>query len=111
MQTVNLKEAYKGSYYTIIGAGGDLQEWVNGYNEMLEERGIGQPREWFTCKGRALNKEYGLTGENRFKNNLTLLFFPLDGLNASKLAILRIKMGDHWFDDVVDNALPEDDEE
>ena len=28
----NLREAYNGSYYTILGAGGDLQEWVDGYN-------------------------------------------------------------------------------
>ena len=40
----NLQEAYNGSYYTILGAGGDLQEWVDGYNQMLAEEGIGKPK-------------------------------------------------------------------
>ena len=62
MKKVNLKDAYNGSYYTIEGAGGDLQEWVDGYNSMLEEQGIGKPIEWFTCKGRDVNEEFGLEG-------------------------------------------------
>ena len=33
-------EAYKGSYYTIIGCAGDLNEWATGYRELLGERGI-----------------------------------------------------------------------
>ena len=26
------EKMYKGSYYTIVGCGGDLEEWKNGYN-------------------------------------------------------------------------------
>lgn len=106
---VNLKSAYDGSYYTITGAGGDLQEWIDGYNGMLKEQGIGQPKEWFQCKGKDINREYSLT---RFPDDLTFLLFPLDGLDAPKLAVFKIRMEDRWFDDIVDNAVRlEDDDE
>lgn len=105
VQKANLQEAYKGSYYTILGAGGDLQEWVDGYEEMLAEKQIGKPKAWFTAKGAQVNKEFGLTGNEAFKARLTILFFPLDDLDIGKLAIFKIKMGDRWFDDIIDNSL------
>ncbi|MBR1589535.1 MAG: hypothetical protein IJ657_00425 [Acidaminococcaceae bacterium] len=102
---VNLKSAYNGSYYTITGAGGDLQEWIDGYEKMLAEKEIGKPKTWFTAKGAQVNKEFGLTGNEAFKARLTILFFPLDDLDISRLAIFKIRMGDRWFDDVIDNSL------
>ena len=101
----NLREAYNGSYYTILGAGGDLQEWVDGYNQMLAEEGIGKPTAWFYAKGAAVNKEFGLTGNETFKARLTILFFPLDDLDIGRLAIFKLRMSDRWFDDVIDNSL------
>ena len=56
-------------------------------------------------KGSAVNAEFGLTGDNRYDDNLTFLAFPLDGLDVGKLAIFKLQMGDRWFDDVVDNDL------
>ena len=52
-----LENLYKTSAYTIIGCGGSLDEWVNGYNEML--------------------------------------------------AMFRLRMGDKWFDDLIDNSKPQ----
>ena len=101
----NLREAYNGSYYTILGAGGDLQEWVDGYNQMLAEEGIGKPQAWFKATGAAVNKEFGLTGNEAFKARLTILFFPLDDLDIGRLAIFKLRMSDRWFDDVIDNSL------
>ena len=105
IRKVNLQEAYKGSYYTILGAGGDLQEWVAGYEEMLAENEIGKPTAWFYAKGAQVNKEFGLTGREAFKDRLTILFFPLDDLDIGKLAIFKLRMGDRWFDDIIDNSL------
>ena len=110
MKKVNLKEAYKHSYYTIIGAGGDLQEWVDGYEDWLNEQGIGKPVEWLTCKGKDVNEELGIIGDNRFQSDVTLLFFPLDGLNIGKLAIFKLMHGDRWFDDVIDNSVEVEEE-
>lgn len=104
IQKANLQEAYKGSYYTIIGAGGDLSEWVDGYEEMLAEKEIGKPKAWFSAKGAQVNKEFGLTGNEAFKARLTILFFPLDDLDIRKLAIFKLRIGDRWFDDIIDNS-------
>ena len=98
-----LRKAYEGSYYTIIGAGGDLQEWKDGYNEMLSEQGIGTVSKWITFKGSDMNTEFKLEDNNKYPDDLTFLAFPLDGLNVPKLAIFRIQMNDKWFDDIVDN--------
>ena len=98
-----LRKAYDGSYYTIQGAGGDLQEWKDGYANMLAERGIGTITKWVEFQGKDMNTEFDLTGNNRYPDRLHFLAFPLDGLDVNKLAIFKIQMGDRWFDDIVDN--------
>lgn len=111
IRKVNLADAYNGSYYTILGAGGDLQEWVDGYEKWLEEKGIGKPKAWFTCKGKDINEGFGLIGSNAFKDDLTCLFFPLDELNIGGLAMFKLAHGDRWFDDIIDNSLEREQEE
>ncbi len=107
IQNKVLRKAYEGSYYTIIGAGGDLQECKDGYNELLEKEEIGHvnDNDFITFSGKDMNDEFNLTGDNRYPDDLTFLAFPLDNLNISKLAIFKLKMQDRWFDDVVDNNL------
>lgn len=95
--------AYGGSYYTILGCAGNLDEWATGYCELLEDRGIGTPKEFITFKGGDMNKVYGLTGDNAYPADLTCLMFPLDGLVIPKLAIFKLQAQDRWFDDIVDN--------
>lgn len=81
------------------GCGGDLQEWVDGINEMLTERGILQNESRF-------EKAYTFNNEN-----LTCLLFPFDGvqLDVGKLAIWRLEtretFGSTWLTDYVDNRL------
>ncbi len=98
-----LRKAYDGSYYTIVGAGGDLQEWKDGYRKLLSDAGIGEIKEWIEFDGKEMNEEFGLTGSNRYPDDLHFLAFPLDWLNIEKLAIFKLSMGDRWFDDIVDN--------
>lgn len=95
--------AYNGSYYTILGCAGDLGEWTAGYKELLETRGIGTPKEFITFKGADMNEFYGLTGSNAYNDELTCLMFPLNALDVAKLAIFKLRAGDRWFDDIVDN--------
>lgn len=97
------KAAYIGSYYTIVGCGGDLNEWATGYRELLGDRGIGKPEKFIAFKGKDMNEVYMLTGSNAYTDRLTFLMFPLDGLDVSKLAIFRLQAQDRWFDDIVDN--------
>lgn len=102
----NLEQAYVGSFYTIAGAGGDLNEWVEGYEKLLEEHEIGKPREWFISTGLDVNAFAGLdlvADRDQFQDDLTFLLFPLDGLDVGKLAMFKLMMRDRWFDDVIDN--------
>lgn len=104
------KEAYAGSYYTITGAGGDLQDWREGYAAMLKEQGIGEISKWIDFTGRDMNVEFCLTGNNRYPDDLHFLAFPLDGLDIGKLAVFKLGMGDRWFDDIVSNNAAREEE-
>ncbi len=83
------------------GCGGDLQEWVNGINDMRTESGILQNDNRF-------EKAYS------FKNGeLTCLLFPFENvqLDVGKLAIWRLRtredFGSTWLSDYVKNSLGE----
>lgn len=100
-----ISKAYQGSWYTIIGAGGDPYEWVAGYEEQLAEQEIGKPQQWYICKGHEVNAFTGVhVGPHAFNPDVTFLMFPLDGLNVGKLALFKLMMQDRWFDDIVDNT-------
>lgn len=81
------------------GCGGDLQEWVDGINEMLTENGILQNESKF---------EKAYTFNN---GDLTCLLFPFDGvqLDVGKFAMWRLEtretFGSTWLTDYVDNRL------
>ena len=92
-----------GSWYTITGTGGDIQEWKDGYQKLLTENGIGQISEWADFTGQQMNEQYGLTGDNAYPDDLHFLAFSLDGLDVGKLAIFKLQMDDRWFDDIVAN--------
>lgn len=97
------KEAYEGSYYTITGCGGDINEWVKGYNNELSKRGIGRIDKFYLFYGRDMHANYGLSGNNAYPDELTFLMFANDGLVIPKLAMFKYAMQDRWFDDIVDN--------
>ena len=81
------------------GCGGELQEWLDGINEMFTENGI-------------------LKDGTKFENisvfeheGLTCLLFPFDGvkLDVGKLALWRLQthatFGGTWLSDYVPNRL------
>ena len=81
------------------GCGGDLQEWVDGINDMLTESGI-------LRNGSRFDNVY------TFKNEgLTCLLFPFDEVqpDVGKLAIWRLEtrenFGSTWLSDYVPNNL------
>ena len=107
IKTADLNIAYDGSYYTILGAGGELAEWTEGYEKSMVKNGIaedGKPIEWFKTTGASINA-YAKPKRARdyFPDDLVVLMFKLDGLNVGKLAMFKMQMQDRWFDDVVDN--------
>lgn len=110
IKTADLTAARDGSYYTITGAGGDLSEWVAGYEKALAEAGIGQPVAWYRTTGAKVNEFRRRTaggGEvhpsDAFADDLTVLMFPLDGLLITKLPLFKVEWQDRWFDDILQN--------
>ena len=99
----DFEKMYAGSWYTITGVGGDETEWKDGYQDLLTKAGIGTIREWVAFTGDEMNRYYGLTDTNAYPHDLHFLAFPLDGLDAGKLAMFKLQMRDRWFDDIVDN--------
>ncbi|MDO4945815.1 MAG: hypothetical protein Q4E74_11535 [Ruminococcus sp.] len=83
------------------GCGGDLQEWVDGINNILAESGILQNE-------RRFEKAYSFNNED-----LTCLLFPFEDvqLDVGKLAIWRLRtmedFGSIWLSDYVSNNLEE----
>ena len=95
----DLKEMNGREGLILQGCGGDLQEWVDGVNDMLTESGI-------LWNGSRFEKAY------TFKNEeLTCLLFPFDDvqLDVGKLAIWRLEtrenFGSTWLSDYVPNNL------
>lgn len=107
MKTTCLKDAYRRSHYAILGAAGNLDEWVTGYNKLLDEQGIGTPTCWSRTTGEDINDYVAAHGEviDFLASDLVVLTFPLDGLNVAKLAMFMLDMKDRWFDDVIDNMV------
>jgi hypothetical protein len=81
------------------GCGGDLQEWVDGINDLLTEAGI------------LLDGSKFETVSTFQHDGLTNLLFPFDGvkLDMSRLAMWRLQTHDQfggtWLSDYVPNRL------
>jgi hypothetical protein len=101
-------EAYNGSYYTIIGCGGNLEEWKEAYTKFLHDSNIGELTEndWIEFSGKDLTEIFELTGDNAYNANLQCLAFSLKNItNITALSIMKVYQNDRWFDDIVDNDL------
>lgn len=83
----------------LMGCGGDLQEWLDGINEMLTDAGI--------LKNGSIFEQIS-TFEHE---GLTCLLYPFEGvdLNIGKLAMWRLQthseLGGTWLSDFVPNRL------
>lgn len=101
-----LEMAYDGSFYFIAGCGEPISEWIEGYEKLLDEAGIGKPVRWYQTTGAAVNRYAGdipRPDTDYFQEDVTCLLFPLNGLHTGKLAIFKLRMEDRWFDDVIQN--------
>ena len=97
--TENLRHMGNTEGLILQGCGGDLQEWVDGINEMLTEEGI-------------LRNGSKFSDCSTFEHDgLTCLLFPFEGVNVDigRLAIWRLKthdsFGGTWLSDYVPNRL------
>jgi hypothetical protein len=105
-----LQKVYDGSYYTITGAGGDLNDWIPAIVEQLKKVDVGTPTNFIWFNGSLVNKFTHATGNNKFQDDLHFIAFPLDGLDVGKLAMFKLVHGDRWFDDIIDNTRRHEEE-
>lgn len=59
----------------------------------------------YIIKGCIMNDVYGLTGDNAYQDDLTIVCVPLKFMkNIDKFAVtMRFEYGYRWFNDIVDN--------
>lgn len=93
----------KGTEALILqGCGGDLQEWVDGINDLLTESGI-------LLDGTKFKAENCCVFENEGLTNLMFPFSEDVKLDMGKLAMWRLQthgnFGGKWLSDYVDNTL------
>lgn len=94
-----IRQMNKKEGLVLIGCGGDLQEWVDGINEMLTKDGI------------LLNNSKFTECQSFTHNNMTCLLFSFDNveLDIGKFAMWRLKTYESfagtWLSDFVPNNL------
>lgn len=57
----------------------------------------------FIISGKFMNEQYGLTGNNAYKDDLHIVSFSLEDFDAMPMTFKRTAFGGRWFDDIVDN--------
>lgn len=67
----------------------------------------------YSIKGCVMNDMYGLTGDNAYQDDITIICVPLKFMkNISEFAVtMRIEYGYRWFDDIVDNNARREEEQ
>ena len=105
--TVNTKaqldELEKGSALTFIGCVNTDEEakcyfdWIRQHSPLKQER-------LYIVSGWVMNNAYGLTGNNAYKDDLTIFCIKLEDIeNVDAITLPRFEIGGRWFDDVVGN--------
>lgn len=99
-----LDELYASSALTFTGVTDD-QESLNDIVDWIKEKSeVSDPLPIHIIKGQVMNDNYGLTGENAYSKDLTLISIKLEDIkNVNAIAIPRFEVGGRWFDDIVDN--------
>lgn len=95
-----LDNLYKNSALTIEGLAEDsicdFVEWITENTDVLTDNLV-----VYVTKGKIMNDNYYLTGNNRYQDGLSLV--SVVDINLMKVAFKRFEIGGRWFDDIVDN--------
>ena len=95
----DLKNAEEG--IVLLGAGGDIHEWINGVSKTLFDRGIAETKE-----PEKLWKSATKLTTTGGRTDLVLEFSKVDNFDLQKLAIWRISFGDcSWISDYKVNYI------
>lgn len=98
-----LNNLYNQSALTWKGLTSD-EENLNAVNEWLNTNGaiIADTEPTFhIITGELMNTAYGLTGDNAYADDLTIV--SVTDIDMTKIILARFQVGGRWFDDIVDN--------
>ena len=98
-----LQELVDKSALTIEGLS---ESSIKDFVEWIEERTPLKNRRVFVVKGSLANSEWGLTGRNRYKDDLNIVSVMLDDMaDWNKVVMPRFQIGARWMDDIRDNNV------
>ena len=98
-----LEELVEGSALTLVGL---AEESFGEFLDWIEEHTPLKTRRVYVTKGRLANVEWGLTGDNRYQNDLNLVSVKLDDMEDwKKIVGPRFQIGGRWMDDIHDNIV------
>lgn len=99
-----LDKLYEDSALTIEGLSEesipDFLDWINETAKTEDNVNV------YITKGKVMNNVYGLTKDNAYPDDCTIVSVMLSDIeNANTLIMRRFNVGGRWFDDIVDNNL------
>lgn len=78
-------------------------KWLSGHNALTEESLV-----FHVILGELMNKEFGLTGNNRYSDNLSIV--SVTGIDITNIILARFEVGGRWLDDIIANDLEKENE-
>ena len=98
-----LKELVNGSALTIEGlAESSFDEFLGWIKDIA---GL-KTRRIYVTKGKLANREWGLTGDNAYQNDLNIVSVKLDDMeDRNKIIMARFQVGARWMDDIHDSNI------
>ena len=96
-----LEELVKGSALTFEGL---AESSFDGFLDWVDDIAGLKTRRIYVTKGKLANREWGLTGDNAYQDDLNIVSVKLDDMeNRNKIVMARFQVGARWMDDIRDN--------
>ena len=97
-----LDALYNQSALTWEGLSAD-EENLGAVRDWLEEHGaiVYVEPDFNIITGKFMNEQYGLSGDNAYPEDLTIV--SVTDINQAAITLSRFEVGGRWFDDIVDN--------
>ncbi|MDE6435052.1 MAG: hypothetical protein K2L07_12585 [Lachnospiraceae bacterium] len=93
---------YEDNALTVVGL---CEEAIPDLFNILKENTTVHRERVFITSGKLMNEQYGLTGRNAYKDDLTIVSISLEDFNVEPMILKRFNFGGRWFNDVVDNNI------
>ena len=101
----DIQKLYDGSAWTWLGMNTD-DDNLEAISNWFKEQGCPLKREeFYIVTGKQMNEFCGgLTGNNAYKDDLTILCIELDNItDVNKLFLKKFEVGARWFDDITES--------